>query len=401
VEGTSDPAVSKTGYIFYNQLIGLYAYLMRADGSSNTALSFSGPAYYLNPSVAPNSGYVAFDGGGEELWYAPLTGGTAKLLQSNDDGGGTSFEASGSTVAYVANNAGYDNIYTTPITGGTASNVTPYSLVSTGNWKQPNCNVDGLSIAATYTPSGSSKSEVLVFATNTSSYITITPTGYSDSCPSFSPDGTEIAFYRSSTGGATPGIYIADYSGENQRLYFADPGTSEPITSLCWSPFPSSQFILGAGSNLYNDDVSGFLLSQNGSAFGGICGFATTTAAKATVSSPSSTSGQPLVFTLGGDNITLIEYTNSMFDRGGETLIRPSGTTPSAVVTVDAYTGAIDTVATAASVVRQAPTISAGGNLTYTAKFKSIYDGKGKNLAPAGATQLVVNRATGKLVSFQ
>lgn len=401
VEGTAGPAVSKTGYIFYNQLIGIYPYLMRADGSNNRQLSISGPAYFLNPSVSPNSAYTAFDGGGEELWYAPLAGGAAKLIQTNDNGYGTSFEPNNSTVAYVTNYEASNDIYTTSINGGSTTNVTPYSLNTTGNWSQPNCSVDGLSIAATYTPTSSSKSQVIVFQTNTSAYITITPSTYSDSCPSFSPDGTEIAFYRSSTGGAVPGIYVSDYSGENQRLVFEDPAASEPITQLCWSPFPAGQTLLGVGSNLDDENVTGFLLSQNGQVFGGICGFATTTAADATVSSPSGTSGQPLVFTLGGDNITMIEYTNSIFDLYGETLVALSGTTKSALVTVDVYTGGIDTVATAASVVRQTATRVPGGNLTYTAKFKAIYDSKGSNLAPAGATQVVVNPATGKLISFQ
>ncbi len=334
-EGTSEPALSKSGYIFYNQLIGLYPYLMRVDGSRNGVPGISGPAYYLNPSISTNSTYVAFDGGGEELWYAPLAGGTAKLVQSNDNALGTSFEPNNATIAYVSSNGSFNNIFTTPIAGGTATNVTPYNFQTTGNWSQPSCSSDGLSIAGVYTKTGSSTSQVIIGQTNTSSTITITPTGFSDSCPSFSPDGQEIAFYRSTAGGAAPGIYVADYSGAGQHIVFPDPSGEGAVTSLCWSPFPQSEQLLGGVSHLYNENVDGFLLSQNGSTFGGICGFATTTAADAKIPAASTNPGDPLVFTLSGDNITMIEYTNSIYDLYNETLIQNSTITPAALVTID------------------------------------------------------------------
>jgi hypothetical protein len=262
----------------------------------------------------------------------------------------------------------------------------------------PVCSSDGITFAASYTTS--SGSQIVVFAAGSSSYNFVTPTGFSDSSPWFSPDGTKIAFYRASRGGATPGIYVCDYSGDNLRLVYADPTSSEPVGSLAWSPFPATQLLLGTGANLYSGNVDGFLLSQNGQQYGGICGFTTTTPSTATVTAASVATGAPLVFTLSGDNITMIEYSNSFFNLHGETLIQPTGTNPNALVAVDPYSGGIDTVAVAASVLTSSSSKVSGANLTYSAKFTAIYDKTGKNLAPSGAKQVVLNSTTGKLISF-
>jgi hypothetical protein len=73
--------------------------------------------------------------------------------------------------------------------------------------------------------------------------------------------------------------------------------------------------------------------------------------------------------------------------------------TPSVVVTVDADTGQVDVVAPA-STARPASAKNADGTLTYKAAFKAIYDAKGRNLAPNGASSLTVNQKSGKLVRF-
>jgi hypothetical protein len=66
---------------------------------------------------------------------------------------------------------------------------------------------------------------------------------------------------------------------------------------------------------------------------------------------------------------------------------------------VDAITGQVDMVAPAAT-AKPASKVNSDGTVTYRASFKAIYDAKGNNLAPSGATSLTVNPKTGKLVTF-
>ena len=108
--------------------------------------------------------------------------------------------------------------------------------------------------------------------------------------------------------------------------------------------------------------------------------------ADATVTAPATNSGNS---SLGADSITLIAYT------GQATSFAPN--VPNAVVSIDGTTGQIDVVADALS------TPKAGGTATrvvYDGKFSVIYDSKGKNLAPAGASHIEFDRKFGKILTF-
>ena len=69
-------------------------------------------------------------------------------------------------------------------------------------------------------------------------------------------------------------------------------------------------------------------------------------------------------------------------------------------MSVDATTGQVDLLAPAAT-AKPASNTNADGTVTYRTRFNAIYDGKGDNLAPSGATSLTVNPKTGKLISFK
>jgi len=399
-DGAFGPAVSKNGVVYYSEnSFGTYIGQCLSDGTHfkiDTA-STSGSYYYADPS--PNALAVAYDWGGGHLCYCGPNGGTAKTVQTNDTDYGNSWFPNGTSLAYVAQNGTYRNIYTTTITGGTATNITPYTLAGSGNWSNPTCSPDGVSVAAIYTPSGSSNGELVVFNTSgDGNYILLTPSGDSDSYPSFSPDGNWIAFYRSNAGGATPGIYITNYSGAEQSLVVGNTATAGYVTGLNWSPFPASLTLVGS-TQFYSSAASGFLYTQVNSIFGSLLAFTANTPSTANVTAASASGYQPLIFTLGADAIKRIGYINYYFDSGN--FITPPASTPSAVVSVDAVTGYVDTVVTAASPAKQLATRTVGSSVTYSGKFTGIYDKTGKNLAPSGASQIVLNAKSGHLVSYQ
>jgi hypothetical protein len=297
-------------------------------------------------------------------------------------------------MAFTAKDStGHFNVYTMSSTGGTATSVLPTSYAGTGDALANAWSPDGLSLACTWTPTNSSTSGVLVISLNGGGSFFQTPATFSDSYPCYSPDNKKMAFYRSSAGGASPGIYESDFDGLNPQLIIPDPsssGPSGPVESLVWSHFPPTVKFLGAGGTVAGPTFSGFLMSQKGSQFASLLSMLATTSSTATITPTGTQSvGGPLVYTLSADAVTNVSFTNSYI--GGHTSINLT-TTPTVVVSIDGATGFVDFVAP--GVFKKGP---AG---TYVGKFSAIYDQNGKNVAPAGATSITVDQMTGKLSSF-
>jgi len=395
-----DPAPAANGTVFYTGYTGEVSAEMSYDGTHGASFS-PGYSFFLNPSVSPNEARIAFSTSGARLATCSTAGDSETSISgAADQGLGCSWAPTSASIAYIQQNASsYDNVYTIPSAGGTPTDVSPGPLVNAGNFFWPSWSSDGVSVAAAYVPSGGSNSEVLVFTTNTfyQTFATLTPSGKSDSYPSFSPDGSKVAFYRSSAGGANPGIYVCDYNGSNSELLLPDQTGDGVISSLTWSPFPSAEKVIGTGGHFYAKNASGFLYSQVGPQFGSIVAFTTTTPSTATIQTPAQTTGaQPLSFVITGDNITSLGYSNSYFSTGLTYTF--TGTNPDAVVNIDATTGQVDTFALAAA--KPALTSSAG-QLTYSGRFNAVYDKTGKNLAPSGASQVVIDAKSGHLLSFR
>jgi hypothetical protein len=401
-DGAIEPSASKLGYIYFSKGATESPYDMRPDGSYQLALTYAQRTNsFLDASVSPDGTKVAWIEAFTGLLYGGYTGGSTTTLAPNAQyASSIAWSPSGSVLAFSQLDSSKNYaIYTVPIGGGMPTDVSEVTGL-TGNFSDPSWNADGTTLCANFYPSGGSAGETMILGTNTSYYENITPSGDSDYTSCFSPDGNQIAIYRTNAGGAAPGIYLSNVTGTQQQLFLADNGSEGGVHSISWSPFPGGQALLGTNSNLTSTTVSGFLVSQVTSQFGSICGFATTTPSTATIAASSSNGYQPLVFTLSGDNITLIEYTSNFWAYHNGTAITPSGTTPSAVVSVDAVTGAIDTVATALDPASKVASRVAGGNLVYSGRFSGIYDSKGNSLAASGASEIVLNPKTGKLVSF-
>lgn len=401
--GASAAAISPYGTILFNLLGGDNADTgvtdsIRPDGTGLKSVTFSNSAAIQPAFSNDGTNRVAFYGGG--LWVAPGTGGTATQIQPTAFAG-NAWSPSGTQIVYTVLGSGgtTTDLWVTSSTGGTPTDVTPTALKSEGFFEDPSWSADGVTIAATFHPSGSSTSEIVKFsATNPATYQVTTPSGYSDVAVSYSPDGSKMAFYRSNVGGATPGIYISDAAGLNAALVLQDPsGGLVGIGTLDWSPFlPKETVVSATASTFYHQAASGFLLSQVGSQFGSLVAFTATTPSSATVTSPT-TSGAaaPLVFNITADSITQIGYINNYFNPGTTMSLT---STPSVVVTVDGSTGQVDLVAPAA---KPATSRTSGLNVTYSGTFKALYDKSGKNLAPSGASEITVDPKSGKLVSFK
>jgi len=397
--GYVEPTQSKYGIIYCAGEAGAGCYQLNIDGTHLKSIS-TGKAGFISASVSPNGATLAFESQG--LFTCPVGGGTAKMIQSNLEIFGTSWSPTGASICYEAPDSSnqYLHIFTTPIAGGTPTDITPTALADQ-QFSYPNWSPTGTNIVAECNQSSGHYGYGVIVMSSTNpaaGYIETTPAAYNDYNPVYSPDGSKIAFYRDNTGGASPGIYVEDSIGLNQSLVATLPSGVTPDT-LCWSPFPAAETYV-PNSSFSASALSGFILTQNGPQFGSLLGFLAKTPSSATVTTSSTSGYQPLVFTLSADAITSILYTNAYFTYG--TAVTPPASTPTALVTVDANTGAIDAVAAAARpLTRFTPsTRSIGSNLVYEGPFTAVYGPKGNRLDTAGASQVVIDGKTGKLISF-
>ena len=356
------------------------------------------------PCISPSGTTIAFEDAGN-IWTIPAGGGTPTEIYN----GGVAFSGplvwspTSTKIAFTLQIGTVYNVGTMNATGGTVTNVAPGGLIN-DNVFVNSWSPDGLSLACTaYSSVTSPGSTIIISATNNGAGIILTPAGFDDTVPCFSPDSSQVAFYRSNIGGATPGIYVSNTFGTNPQLLVPNPsstGLTGGVSSMAWSPFQEGQTFVGAHGTITASPVSGFLASQNGSVFASLLTFTATTPSTATlVPSASNITGAPMAYTLGGDSITNISYTNVY--NGSHQSLSLTGT-PTAIITVDAATGFVDYVVPAlAGRAHPTATKSTGNALTCTGTFSAIYDRTGKNLGPGGATTVQFDRSTGKLISFR
>jgi len=392
-------SISKGGVIaFLTQVSGQFQIqTMLPDGSY--------PHVVLNnvsavPSISPNGQTIVYlNIADSNLYSIPASGGTPKQIYSggNAAANGVSWSPNGQQIAFTALVGGYDIVYTMAATGGTATNVLPSAFSAQGNAVVDSWSPDGNTLACTWTPNSSTTSDLFLISLNDNTAAILTPTGLSDSMPSVSPDNRKLAFYRTSAGGATPGIYESDFDGGNPQLVITDPpsnGITGPVVSINWSFFQPAVSYIGAGGLLTTSNVSGFLMSEKGDQFASLLTMTATTPSTAKiVQTGTTTPGSPQLYMLSADAITNISFTNVYI--GGHTSF-PLTSTTTATVSVDSTTGYVDFVAPG-KFQKQ----SAGSRSEITGQFTAIYDKTGKNLAPSGATTIQVDSTTGKLISFR
>ncbi len=401
------PSFSQSGVMaFFTDMAGNFSIdTMLSDGSQQK-LVLASTEFVLYPTISPNGATIAYMSGDGNIYTIPSSGGTPAKIYSGGEAASAPpvWSPNGSQIAFTATNIPTSSlhVYTMTSLGASLSDITPSSF-SLGNTKACSWSPDGNTLACSYVAQSASTSAVATISPTAGFSNPQSPSSFNDLFPSFSPDGSEIAFYRTNAGGATPGIYVSSKLGSSPQLLLPDPttaGETGPVTSLTWSPFLESQTFIGAHGTITASPVSGFLVSQNGANFASLLTFTANTPSTATLTqSGSSTTGAPLAYTLGADSITNIAYTNVY---NGAHVTIPLTSTPTTVVTIDAITGFVDYVVPGiAGKAHPAVARSSGSSIVYTGAFSAIYDSTGKNLAPSGASSVEFDRSTGKLVSFR
>jgi len=357
------------------------------DGSGQTTIYTTTGHAVWNISVSPDDSKIAF----EELdngVYTVTSSGT-NLTTIDAAGSEPAISPDGTKVAYVKTIGDYTQIVIQPIGGGTIAQLTTDS----DNHGYPTWSADGnlilcdvddgssVDIASFVSEPGSNfgtfYAEYLIPAYEWVSHAALSPDGKYLAClvsPSYTPTSLNLDI-----------IGLATNSDQEIASNASDPA---------WSPYFANRTFLGTSAYLYSS-AAGFLYTQLQTGFDSLLAFTATTPsdAKCTLVSQPGASG-PFLYDLHADTITGIKYVNLYYSNP----ITLTPNTSDALVSIDSTTGQIATIAPYVA-TRGGALQAKSGALTFTAHFTGVFDAHGKNLAPSGASQLVLDPKHGTMVS--
>jgi len=219
------------GRVFYEGSGEIFS--VNPDGSNPTNLTNTPAVSEQRPSVSGDGGRVAFMeySNGWSIWQ--MNGNGSSPVQITTDGPSvTNFEPGispdGNTVAFMKQTSTAQDLWTVGINGGAQTDLTntPFPVA-------PGTNLHSDECCGEYSPDGtkivyvngfnsdvaeSESNDIWVMNSNGTGQHGLTgPHDYpiQDIGPSWSPDGTQIAFARTSTEDGSDGLYIMDSDGTN------------------------------------------------------------------------------------------------------------------------------------------------------------------------------------------
>jgi hypothetical protein len=361
------------------------------DGSGLVRLT-SAAENHNSVSVTSNNSTLLFSDG-TNLRTIPFAGGTESILGAGVIG---KYSPNNTQIALLASTGPNFTPYLIAASGGPETPFDP-SVFSSGSlvlqWSP-----DGTKLATTSTNSNGTTAVIADAANNEIATNLPQQTTYMLD-PSFAPDGKTLAVAESGTQNVTTAFSLCTMSlggGSNTPLVPSNGVTGAYFPQ--WSPYFGPRAFVGSGGSMFTS-AAGFLWSERGSGFSSLLSFTATTPADATITAETSNgSSSSVVFDLHADKITSLKYTNGYY----LTASAISPNTSDCLVSFDSALGTITTAVPFAQTKTQSKTTRKvlGAVATYTGNFPAIYDCKGVNLAPGGASTVSLDLTTGKLVNW-
>jgi hypothetical protein len=182
--------------------------------------------------------------------------------------------------------------------------------------------------------------------------------------PTISPDGSTVAFLQETNG---PGyIYWMKNVPGYATTELIAPSNQAEAESPAWSPFPAAKTFVGP-TGVFGASSSGFLWGQLGEAFASLVSFTATTPSTVSITAQTPSGYSAPVFSVSADNLVSLSYANGFYSLPVKFVQTRTAIKPG----------------------------RAGSGLSFDGSFTAVYDGKGKNLAPNGATHLVLDSKHG------
>jgi hypothetical protein len=225
-----------------NGALATEIWTMNKDGSNQTQLTHAGG---FNASFeaawSPDGERIAFeradlslneDEDPDEELYVMNADGTGETRITNNAAGDRSpaWTHDGTRIAFVSDRDGTSDIYLMDPDGSNATRLTNSSQVEFELVYSP----DGSKLAfAAVTSNFTNDANVYVMNADGTGLTQLTNT-FTDAHPTWSPDGTKIAFYSGRDGIGRQEIYVMDANGQNQARITNDASTFAAYPT--WSP---------------------------------------------------------------------------------------------------------------------------------------------------------------------
>ena len=376
----------KSGYNFF---------VVGATGYGETLQSWGG----INadqPSWSPVSNTVAFDAYDtatlhQQIWTATINGGPATRVTSDAyDHYWPSWNPSGTKIAFVKPPSGglsYGDLYTMNPNG------TGQTLLSNSyQFLQPVWSPDGSRIGTLYYDGTYYQ---VAYVNMDGTLHGLTHDSSNNEHPTFSPDGKKMAWsHRSSVGDDQ--IVVANNDGSAASVVLQQAGNN--FFAPSWSPFPVPRTMIGTGGLFGTASKAGFIFSQNGDIIQSFLNFNAATPGTATITAqPQGATNQTFTIS-GGGGINSLSYANDLL-LAPTTVIPGSGftTATGVIVSMNLMDGYVS-LTMPYSKLAPNKTQNKDGGTVYTGQFLGVFDSKGHNFAPGGASRVELS-LSGKLVA--
>lgn len=371
-----------------------YAYECNWDGSNAQRINGGTPTWEI--AWAPDNQKIAWIDPSTALWVSSPNGSNATELMT-DSCYVPAFASDSQHLAFdYENSDDFDQIYTWPGSGA------PVGLPGeneTNSYFFPVWFPDGAALLYDY-DSGTQRSLQIARA-GTGQVIASDnpPSGTNDQeQASLAPDGKTIAFDSASAyaAGGPYSLVVSDLTESDPET--VPVNSSNGLVLPYWSPYPGPQNFVGTGASMFSS-AAGFIWGQNGDVMSGFVAFTTSAPSTTTVTQENGTGYGELVYDVHSKSITGLKYTNGYYSQIVNALPDIGSGDTDVLISFDSTTGQVTSLAPFVQTRTALKPRSQSLGTMFQARFSAVWDGKGHDLAPNGASQVVLDPNSGKPVS--